>query len=388
MTSNQFTTQLLTYTIKEKEQQFIKRIEYRESIKKHPKLKQLFIEMTLNCNEYCRHCGSKCGDKSLDKPLSDKEIYCQLLSLKKQLLKENIKSLPFLNITGGEPLLRKNMPELMGAINKLGYNWGITSNGILIDKEMALRLKRANMYSVSISLDGTRETHEWFRRTPNIYDRTLESIKTLVDTKFGNVMVTTVVHKRNINELEELYGVIKELGCDTWRIINLEPIGRAIDNQEIALSDDDYKKIIYFIKEKRHLESTNYSSENKGDSGKYLDITYGCNHYLGLDNELEVRPWTFMCMAGISVAGIQYNGDVSGCLSIEHSEETRQGNIRERDFYDIWKSEFKMFRNNTKSECNKCSTCTEKSCCDGGGWHTYDIKNNTPRLCMYEILHS
>jgi radical SAM protein with 4Fe4S-binding SPASM domain len=366
-------------TLEEKQRKVRNGVNHREELKKHPELQQLFLEMTLNCNEYCRHCGSKCGDKDLGKPLTDKEIYDQMVLLKQQLVEDRAKRLPFLDITGGEPLLRKNMPELMGAIHKLGYSWGMTSNGLLIDRPMAIRLKKNGMYSVSISVDGTRETHEWFRRTENIYDRTLDSIRSLVSLKFGNVMATTVVHKRNINELDEIYKIVKSLGCDTWRIINLEPIGRAIDNSDIALEFKDYKTIIDFIKEKRKDELEN----NKVNP---LDISYGCNHFLGIDNEYETRPWSFMCMAGISVAGIQYNGDVSGCLSIEHSDDTKQGNIRERSFYDIWKKEFKMFRGSKKADCNKCKDCPDRENCDGGGWHTYDIKNNEPRICMLEHL--
>ena len=100
------------YPVEIKQVHFDKLIKYREQLRKEPELTSLFIEMTLQCNEHCRHCGSRCEYTNGDAPLTDFEIIQTLIDLKEDL--ELVKKpLPFLNITGGEPLLRPNLIPLM-----------------------------------------------------------------------------------------------------------------------------------------------------------------------------------------------------------------------------------------------------------------------------------
>lgn len=341
--------------------------EYIDSLYTKPVLKQLFIEMTLNCNEHCRHCGSRCGDLRMQDQLTDEEILTFLADLK---TKADI--LPFLNITGGEPTLRPNFIELMHKINKLGYSWGMTTNGTLIQNEETVRqLKDAGMKSVSISIDGLEETHNWFRQSINGYEKAIKAVKLLSEGKFYNLMVTTVVHKRNINELDELLEVMKGLNINTWRIINVDPIGRAKDNKDIILEKEDYIKMLDFIKEKRTTVDE-------------FEVCYGCNYWLGVDNEHRLRNWYYKCTAGIETGGIFYNGDIGGCLDIERRPETTMGNIRTDDFMEVWNNKFQIFRQNRANNSDYCKNCSEKECCRGNGFHTWNLDENKPNLCMFE----
>lgn len=369
--------------IKTKEEHLAKVRDYVDSLYTTPDLKQLFIELTLKCNEHCRHCGSKCGVNEtsvyddIDKDqLTDDEIIAFLTKLKAQLKEEN-KKLPFLNITGGEPMLRKNFFELMHRITELGYSWGMTTNGTLIkDNETIEKLHYAGMKTVSISIDGLDITHDWFRQTPGGYDKAINAIKLLVeDGGFKNVMVTTVVHGKNIDELDSLQDIMRELKIDTWRIVNVEPIGRAKDNKEIQLIKSEYIEMLDFIKRQRELE-------------KAFEICYGCNHWLGVENEHKFRNWYFKCTAGIKTGGIFYNGDIGGCLDIERRPETVMGNIRTDDFLDVWKNKFEIFRFNRADTSEKCKTCSEKENCRGNGFHTWNLDTNNPNLCMYEIYQT
>ena len=101
-----------------KQQHFDQLNDYKEQLRKNPELRSLFIEMTLNCNEHCLHCGSNCGELRMENQLSDYEILQTLIRLKDDLIKEK-KGLPFINVTGGEPLLRPHLCELMATISKL-----------------------------------------------------------------------------------------------------------------------------------------------------------------------------------------------------------------------------------------------------------------------------
>ena len=349
---------------------------YKNKLFKEPVLQQIAIELTLDCNCYCRHCGSKCGELTNKDLLTDKEILSFLENLSKDL-KEDKKKKPFIFVTGGEPLLRKNVANLMYEIKKLGYSWGMTTNGMMVNKEVAKDLKDAGIYSIGISIDGLKETHDWFRQVPGCFDRAVAGIKNMVEINIGNVMVTTVVHKKNINELEELYLLMKELKINTWRVINLEPIGRALENEDLMLDSDDYKYLFNFIKEK---------------NSKDLEVAFGCNHFLGLDLEYEVRSWFFLCQSGIRIASIQSNGNITGCLDIrrgdsEAGKKIIQGNIKTDNFYDVWKNKFEIFRKPKATNSKNCKDCIYLKECDGGGFHTWNFDENKPYICMLDELN-
>lgn len=356
-------------SIETKEAYFEQLTEYIETLRKEPDLRELFIEMTINCNEHCLHCGSNCGDIKSDNQLSDKEILRMLVDLRNDLAGLK-KPLPFLSITGGEPLVRPGVVQLMKKIHYLGYKWGMTSNGILIDKDMALALKDAGMYSIGVSLDGLESTHDWFRQHPGAYKKTLDAVDYLNEVGFENVMVTTVVHKKNIDELDELYAVLKKHNVTTWRLTNIEPIGRAQTNSDLTLSKAEYKAMVDYIIDR-------YEDPD-------MQFLFTCNHYVGLDKEGIIRPWLFFCRAGLQVAAIQYDGTIGACLDIERREDLSYGNVRNRHIMDAWLNDFKIFREHKEEKSSKCSKCEHKKFCMGNGFHTWDFDNNEPKICMME----
>ena len=360
-------------SLENKQKHFNQIQELRERLKKEPVLKQLFFEMTLKCNEHCLHCGSHAGECTEEKDrITDLEIYSTLVELRDDLRK-NKKPLPFIAITGGEPLLRPGVIDLMKKIHKLGYSWGMTSNGVLITEDVAKQLREAGMYSIGLSLDGLEESHNWFRQTKTGYKKVLEAFENLKNAGQKNVMLTTVINKRNISELDELYKLMKSIECKTWRIINMEPIGRALDNKDLMLDKEDYQTMIKFIVD--HQDDPDMS------------IIGSCNHYLGLDLERKTRTWYFQCLAGVGIASVTYNGNITACLDIERRDYLVFGNIRKDSLYDTWINEFKPFRSESKTvESSKCKECKHKDNCDGGGWHTWNFEEHNPRICMLEKL--
>lgn len=342
---------------------------YRSVLRKEPRLHSLFIEMTGLCNEHCRHCGSSCGDFTPTNQLTDDEIKHILDTVKEDF---DISSLR-LCITGGEPLLRPGFFDIMDYAHKLGFRWGMTSNGLLIDKECARRLHETAMGTISISLDGLRETHDWFRQVPGSYDKTVTGINNLLsEGGFNHIQITTVVHHKNINELDEMYSTFKKIGVRSWRVINIEPIGRAAESDELLLTNDEYKTLFRFINRKRFEDPS-------------FPVTYGCSHFLGTKYEREVRDWYFLCNAGIYTASIMYNGDVGACLDIERRPETIQGNVRETRFKEIWDNHFEIFRTDYK-KCGKCADCADYTYCAGDSSHTWDYDKMQPKICMRDIL--
>lgn len=343
--------------------------DYREKLRQEPQLLSLFLELTDRCNERCMHCGSRCDGKESEGLLSVEEIKDILISVKEDFSER----LPMLCITGGEPLLRKDFFEIMEFAKSLGFAWGMTSNGTLIDEDCAKKLRNAGMRTISISIDGLRDTHDWFRQTKGAYDRAMEGIKNLVNTKgFSHVQITTVVHHGNINELEDMYIIFKKTGVKSWRVINIEPIGRAKDSKELMLTAEEYRYMLEFINEKRLKDPE-------------FEVAFGCSHYLGTELERELRKWYFLCNAGIYVGSIMANGDVGACLDIERRPETIQGNVRKERFSYIWKNRFEIFRTDYR-KCGKCKNCKEYKFCAGDSYHTWDFDRMEPCMCYKDML--
>ena len=350
---------------------------YREELYKHPKLRQLFFELTLKCNEACFHCGSNCGAARPDGLPA--EVYKSVLDE----VKENFDISPMmLCITGGEPLLREDFFDILGYAHEQGYTWVMTSNATLITAEKARRLYETGMATISVSIDGLEATHDKLRGLQGGYRLAMQGIENLLAERernqgpegkkpFRHIQVTTVFNHENISELDALYRIFEDMDIDSWRVIGLEPIGRALSRPELMLTPDDQRRIISFIYEKR---------------SEQMPVTYGCSHFLGFDYEREVRDWYFLCNAGIYTASIMANGDVGACLDIERNPHTIQGNILETPFTEIWNNRFEIFRQPLSNLCEDCSGCTYERYCAGGAHHSFDYENRKQRICFKGTL--
>lgn len=335
----------------------------------NPVLFNLFLEVTSRCNARCEHCGSSCGDFI---PKDEIELKYLKKTLREIADKYDASSI-LLNVTGGEPLVRKDLFELMDYAVSLGFRWGITSNGILIDEKMAKKIEDSKMDTISISIDGLKETHEKFRKVPNSYDKILKGIKLLQNIDYINdIQVTTVANKKNFNELEDLYNMMLEIGIKDWRVVNCDPIGRAKNNDDILLDKDQMRELYRFIRE-------------KNDEGK-IKVTYGCSHYLGDKLEHVIRPFYFFCTTGITTASILSNGDIFVCPNVERRKELIQGNIKKDSFVDVWENKFKEFRHNRVNINGKCRKCSEYKFCCGDSFHTWNFDDNKPNFCYIDIM--
>lgn len=351
---------------------------YRESLYAHPQLRQLFFELTLKCNEACFHCGSSCGAARPDGLAAEK--YIEVLDE----VKENFDiSRTMLCITGGEPLLRPDFFDILGYADQIGYTWGMTSNATLITPSVARRLYETGMATISVSIDGLEKTHDSLRGLSGGYRLAMSGIENLLAERdrhrsekrkkrpFRAVQVTTVINHENIHELDRLFRIFEGMDIDSWRVIGLEPIGRALLRPELMLTPDDQRRLFSFIYEKR---------------SEQMPVTYGCSHFVGFDYEHEVRDWYFLCNAGIYTASIMANGDVGACLDIERTPRTIQGNIFETSFTQIWKERFELFRQPLSGLCEDCKGCAYERYCAGGAHHSFDYENNRQRICLKGIL--
>lgn len=343
----------------------------KKSLSETPKLINLFWETTLRCNAKCKHCGSNAGENiHIEDELKTEEIKKVFSDVAAKYDASRI----LVSVTGGEPLVREDVFEVMKYAKSLGFYWGMTTNGILINDDIIAKMKDSGMTTISISLDGLEKTHDDFRCVNGAFKKIIENILKLKNANFLNYLqVTTVVNKTNIMQLDDLYDILSNLGISSWRIVNMDPIGRAMQNDDLSLDGADFSKLMQFIKNKRKLK-------NK------MDVTFGCSHYLGMDYEKEVRKNMFFCVTGFTTASVLYNGDIFVCPSVPRRKELVQGNIRLDNFVDIWENKFKWVRNLDKLKCDYCSNCEDWKYCRGDSLDTWDFDNNKPKLCLPKLL--
>ena len=333
-----------------------------------PVLSNLFLEVTLRCNARCEHCGSSCGEKIPKDEISAEDLKKTLLEMHKRYGAPNV----FLTVTGGEPLMRKDLFDIMKYASDLGFRWGMTTNGMLIDEKIIEKMRETNFQSISISLDGLKETHESFRKVPGSFEKIMKAIKLLQNLEtLKSLQITTVANKKNLHELEDVYKLLLDIGIKEWRVMCVDPIGRASKNDDILLDKDGLIHMFNFIREKR-LE------------GK-MTVDDDCSHYLGLKYENILRSHGFICGAGLFIGSILSNGDICVCPNVRRKELV-QGNIKTDSFVDVWENRYKEFRKNRITVNDKCRKCKSFKYCRGGSFHTWNFDEGVPNMCMKEIL--
>lgn len=341
----------------------------RESLRKNPELRYLYFELTDRCNLRCLHCGSSCGE--------DAGQFLDAGSVIR-VIREAGEHSPMVHIclTGGEPLLHPQFEAIAKELKRDRLFWSVVTNATLINRDTAAQLRENSVYSVSVSLDGEEAEHNQLRRSEFAYRKAVSGIQCLLEQGIP-VQVTTVVTRRTLHRLNRIYELVKALGVCSWKVINIEPIGRALQNQELLLTGEEFFSLLDFIAEKR-AESREKNSP--------LHVTYGCSHLLPLRYEEEVRRSYFLCCAGITTAGIRSNGDVAACLDIERRPELVQGNIVRDSFWEIWENRFQFFRTDRTERSGLCRNCKLRQICAGDSLHTWDFEQNEPRVCLMKAF--
>lgn len=335
----------------------------KNNIELHP-LRQLFWECTLRCNLNCLHCGSECKREvdQEDMPLED-------------FLKVIDSITPHVNphevsiiISGGEPLLRDDLEECGLELYERGYPWGFVTNGLYFSRARLDMLLAAGLHSVTISLDGFADEHNWLRRHSESFRQATKAIEMLAGEEELIWDVVTCVNSRNYSYLPALKNYLINLGVRNWRLFTISPIGRASEFPELQLSNKDFRGLLEFIRKSRKTG---------------LHISYGCEGFLG-EYEGEVRDHFYSCNAGVSVASILIDGSISGCPSIRNSNFC-QGNIYKDDFMEVWENHFEQLRNREWAKKGKCANCKLFRYCEGNGIHLRN-ENSDLLVCHYEKL--
>ena len=324
----------------------------------HP-LRVLFWECTLRCNMSCRHCGSDCKVQPSVKDMPAADFLRVIDSITPHVDPHDV----FVIFSGGEALLRDDLEEVGLELYRREYPWGLVTNGFLLDKKRLESLMASGMHSITVSLDGFEEQHNWMRRHPQSFEKAVEAIKLLAQQKDILWDVVTCVNPKNYPHLHEFKEFLVSLGVPAWRLFSIFPMGRAAHDPELQLSDEQFRGILDFIKGER--------LKVKGE--RFINVSYACEGFLG-EYEQKVRDHFFYCRSGVEVASIRCDGAISGCTSVRSHMD--QGNIYQDDFWDVWQNRFQIMRDHSWAKKGQCKDCKVWRYCEGSGLHLYDDNGN------------
>ena len=333
------------------------------------RLDYLFWETTLRCNLQCVHCGSACTTEPLPDELTTAEIDDTFAHVAERQDPRSI----MLVASGGEPMVREDLLEVMGRAARRGFPWGMVTNGLLVDDAMVERLELAGMRTVTVSVDGTEEHHDLVRQRPGSYRKAIEALKRLNRSPYFSIVeLITTLNRHNAGDLPFLLDLVRDLGIRYWRIGSVAPIGRAKEDPDLLVTGEQLRDAVAFI------------ARHRGRHGD-LDISYACENYLGERYEPRARKHRFACWAGIRTGGILANGDISACPDIPR-ERFVQGNVRRRSFMDVWEEEFDEFRDRRWMKVGPCAECSQWRVCGGGGLHFHDPEVGEISRCHHQLI--
>ena len=323
---------------------------YQEEARKHP-LKQLFWECTLRCNLSCRHCGSDCKVTAGCKDMPMEDFAKVLDSVAASTNPHDV----MINVTGGEPLMRPDLEKCGRMMYEKGFPWGMVTNALALTPERYKRLLQSGLRSMTISLDGIGEDHDWMRGRKGAYEKAIAAIRMVVASGEIEFDVVTCVNARNYSKLHDIKKLLIGTGLKEWRLFTVFPVGRGASDPELRITNEQFRGLMEFIKFTRR-------------EGR-INASYGCEGFLGR-YEADVRDHFFLCDAGVSIGGVLCDGSISACTSIR--ADYSQGNIYTDDFMEVWNSRFGPYRDRNWMKTGECAECRYWKYCRGNGMHLRD----------------
>jgi len=297
-------------------------------------------ELTYACNLQCVHCLSSSGQRD-ERELTTAEAKAVLDEL-------HDLQVFYINIGGGEPMVRRDFFELLEYSIDRGIGVKFSTNGAFIDAEKARRLAAMDYLDIQISLDGIDRATNDAVRGEGSYDMAIRAMDNLRDAGFGPFKISVVVTRHNVDQLDEFKALADHYGAQL-RITRLRPSGRGADTwHELHPTNAQQRQIYNWL-------LAHGDNVLTGDSFFHLNA-------LG-DESL---PGLNMCGAGRVVCLIDPIGDVYACPFVIH-EEFRAGNVRNAGgFTEVWKRSDLFTELREPQSAGACASCGSFDACQGG----------------------
>ncbi|KHE93226.1 MAG: 12,18-didecarboxysiroheme deacetylase [Candidatus Scalindua rubra] len=315
------------------------------------------------CNLKCVHCYSQSKDIEYTNELNTKEAKAMIDGLAEY-------GAPVLLFSGGEPLMREDLMELIAYAKDKGLRAVISTNGTMITEEKGEELKKFGLSYVGISLDGLKETNDKFRGIEGAFDDALQGIRNCL--KLGiKVGLRFTINKRNAQDIPGIFDLIEKEGIPRVCFYHLVYSGRGSRLVEEDLTHEETRKVVDLIIDK---------TKEAHDRGNQLEVLTVDNHadgpyiYQRLLKEdpkraaevLELLKWNEGNSSGHGLACVSWDGAVH---PDQFWREHTFGNVRERKFGEIWedKSNDLLMKLKEKKDyvTGRCSKCKWLDICGG-----------------------
>jgi len=316
------------------------------------------------CNLKCKHCY-----QNAEKPTPDELSTEERLEIIDQIDKAKVTSIAF---SGGEPIIRKDFFEIAKYAFEKGIYVSLATNGTLITKEVAKKLKDCGVGYAEVSLDGANpQTHEAFRGIKGCFDRTIQGIKNLVENKIYTCIAVTAT-KFNFYEIPDIVNLAKSLKVQRVIVFNFIPTGRGEDIINLDLSPKEREELlIYLYNEliKGGIETLSTAPQYarvclQQSSLKQTDIL-SPTHFASVNLHGQTKTLADFiggCGAGRLYCAIQPNGLVTPCVFMP----IIVGDLRKEKLQDIWlKSKVMNDLRDREKLKGRCGKCEYKYICGG-----------------------
>jgi len=303
------------------------------------------FELTPTCNRRCIYCEPakvSQGDYYSQEPLSTDDIKVILDKLKEA-------EVHYIFLTGGEPTLRKDLPEIVKRCFRNEITPTLLTNAEAVDRRLASELKKSGLENVQISLEGTEKVHDEVTRSPGSFKRVIRGIENFVSKDF-KVYVTSVALRQNMPSLPELVEELPKMGVYGYGTVRLR-VHKKEDLQMVPPKQmliECNRKIIYACKDNGVELLKLY--EGLGISRHEIPYT----HY----------PTAYTCNMGKIKMEILNDGSVVPCKSLKRPDFV-VGNLLRDSVEKVWNHPImKRFREMTPADYeDNCGKCKDKWTC-------------------------
>jgi len=319
--------------------------------------------ITQRCNLKCVHCYAHAKDKVFENELSTDEG--------KRLLDDLADfGVPVILFSGGEPLVRKDLPELAAYAVQKGMRAVISTNGTLISPKMARTLKEIGLSYVGISLDGMEAINDRFRGIKGAFKSALEGIKNCQAAGI-KVGLRFTINKANVAEIPAIFDLLEEMNIPRVCFYHLVYAGRGSNLVEEDLSLADSRAAVDLIIDRtkdlhdRGLAKEVLTVDNHAD-GPYLYMRLLKEDPERAKEVLELLKMNEGNNSGRGIGCVSWDGQVHADQFWRHYSF---GNVRQRPFSEIWTDTSNTLMGQLKEKkkhvSGRCATCCWLDVCGG-----------------------
>ncbi|MCJ7515516.1 MAG: radical SAM protein [Dehalococcoidia bacterium] len=353
-----------------------------------PGLRMVAWEITRSCNLFCAHCRSSSTSETFKDELSTEECR-RLIDAIAEIGK------PVIILSGGEPLLRRDLFQIAGYAIDKGLRVAMGTNGTLITSEVASKLKAVPISRVAVSIDfPTPELQDNFRGQSGAFKSAVSGIALLRQAGI-EVQINSTITRLNMKYLNELLELALKYGAVAFHPFMLVPTGRGKGLEKIAMSSEEYEQTLNWVND-RQKELGNRIFFKPTDAPHYqrivrqkakesnMNVTLHGRKPAATGGNEAMDSMTRGCLAGISFCFISHRGKVQGCGYLD----VEAGNIRDRSFKQIWEESalFSQLRDLSNIK-GKCGACEYKYICGGCRARAYESTGDyleAEPYCMYQ----